>query len=1350
MRQFMRSAIRGVARAGWANFLFLAVLILTMPANAQTGAAISGQAITPGGTPASNAQIRICPYTATGTPCSPLASIYSDPGLTVSITQPYSADQYGNYTFWVAPNETYIIQVQVNQTIYYSYYQTIGQGGVTAGVNSAQGTYPIQVNGESSVPATGNITISCATGQCGASSLGNLITPPSSGQYVILPPTGFTPVNSTASCPSTPQGYVIPDTAGAYTSMFAQAGPCGNNVNPDTWGGTFSWAGALESVGLTQSQVTAVYSAEIVSSSAFSGGGIPNQNQLDSACQSDTYFYTLTSGQELEADTGFVNFVAQQGTTGNMGTGTGVDSLTCTSKVTHQVANDGGAITMTVSSPVMIVYYTGTPVTNSTPSINFAAPLYWNSALDVVGLQIPFNYGLDSGSANSYQVSIPTLLVPGQTQYIPAVGTQIVITPANTNTAASTLTINGYGVVAITKASAGSQVALSGGEIVAGVDAILVFNGTSWQLINSQTGSGISYPSGTGIAQVTSGDNWGTTLTPSTLGGFLSGQTGCSTTAYAWVPADERCEALGSGSVGGSGTTGYVPLWTASTTLSNSHLNDGVTTANTITSTEPFAVNAPSQPSQVAITYDSNAVVPGSSTTVVFGANSSGQGVMSEAGGTAARICDASNYSSVCPGSGTPYPSGTGIPQVSSGSSWSTTLTPSTLGGFLSGQTGCTTTAYAWVPEDEKCEALGSSGVNSPQYRLAIQGASSNTALNKFACWATNSNDGNYAILCPAATYGTDNPPSFIGAGYGNMGTSGLGEFVYQGDIDIVCDDQVYQGDWVRLSTSTAGECDDPQESQQEQQVNENPEGNWIVGYADTSNTGAGTQAEINVMATYGYAQDWTGLPTGSGFALTTFGSTSLSTSYWGQCAVAGGTYCDARALLGRAPLNIEDNANAEGRFKIDNGSEGVGASSNDIVFDNQYTSYPYTGSSGVSTALRANLWSIPYAATVSGSPTALSIDGYDSGHTNLLSNTIHYTLSGNLTVPAPVNDNAGDILTWVITQAASGGPYTVTWPANFENFPTVTTTAGATTVNDSFYDGVDYWCLSNCAGTGTGNVSDGSGTSTANEVALSTSTTHTITYSTALPNGTTATTQTTGDSSTKVATDAFVLANAGAGLVLENGGSSVGTISTLNCSTGTSCSASSGVGTITATGGGSGSYINIGGSVTWTGCTYSSGVCTVSGSSTSTVTISGIPSGYIDLYPVFYGTTSTNANINITLNSDTSADYVINGSYQTSTNAPASSASASQDYCQIIGTTSTGVDNSLMFIPFYTNTTFAKAIENHAGQMGSVSSLSSNYDTLHSCMWNPATQAAITSITFTLSSGDYTSGTMFTIHATQ
>lgn len=53
--------------------------------------------------------------------------------------------------------------------------------------------------------------------------------------------------------------------------------------------------------------------------------------------------------------------------------------------------------------------------------------------------------------------------------------------------------------------------------------------------------------------------------------------------------------------------------------------------------------------------------------------------------------------------------------------------------------------------------------------------------------------------------------------------------------------------------------------------------------------------------------------------------------------------------------------------------------------------------------------------------------------------------------------------------------------------------------------------------------LSDGAGTTTANQIALSTTTAHLLAYSTAIPNGTTATTQAISDNSTKVATTAYV-----------------------------------------------------------------------------------------------------------------------------------------------------------------------------------------------------------------------------------
>lgn len=144
-----KNAIMLKARSGFslafrlALILSLACLLISTRVSAQTGAPISGQAITPTGTPANHAQVTVCPYTSTGAPCFPQSNIYSDSGLTVPLTQPYSTDQYGNYSFWVTNNTTYLVQVKVGSTLVYSYYKTVGSGGgssVTLQTNSIANT----------------------------------------------------------------------------------------------------------------------------------------------------------------------------------------------------------------------------------------------------------------------------------------------------------------------------------------------------------------------------------------------------------------------------------------------------------------------------------------------------------------------------------------------------------------------------------------------------------------------------------------------------------------------------------------------------------------------------------------------------------------------------------------------------------------------------------------------------------------------------------------------------------------------------------------------------------------------------------------------------------------------------------------------------------------------------------------------------------------------------------------------------------------------------------------------------------------------------------------------------------
>jgi hypothetical protein len=73
----------------------------------------------PGGRPIAGATVRVCQPTATGTPCSPLATIYTDATLTVTTANPFQADGLGNYHFYAPPGR-YQIQIssaQISGTI---------------------------------------------------------------------------------------------------------------------------------------------------------------------------------------------------------------------------------------------------------------------------------------------------------------------------------------------------------------------------------------------------------------------------------------------------------------------------------------------------------------------------------------------------------------------------------------------------------------------------------------------------------------------------------------------------------------------------------------------------------------------------------------------------------------------------------------------------------------------------------------------------------------------------------------------------------------------------------------------------------------------------------------------------------------------------------------------------------------------------------------------------------------------------------------------------------------------------------------------------------------------------------
>ena len=57
------------------------------------------------GIPLAGATIRVCAMPATGQPCTPLALIYSDFGLTQALANPTTSDGLGNYFFYAAPGK---------------------------------------------------------------------------------------------------------------------------------------------------------------------------------------------------------------------------------------------------------------------------------------------------------------------------------------------------------------------------------------------------------------------------------------------------------------------------------------------------------------------------------------------------------------------------------------------------------------------------------------------------------------------------------------------------------------------------------------------------------------------------------------------------------------------------------------------------------------------------------------------------------------------------------------------------------------------------------------------------------------------------------------------------------------------------------------------------------------------------------------------------------------------------------------------------------------------------------------------------------------------------------------------
>ena len=113
----------------------------------------------PSGHPIAGATITVCQATATGTPCIPLATIYTDATLMVKSPNPFQADGIGNYHFY-APAGRYMVQIsgpQISGAI--TYPDVILPADVSSsGAGNNISAFGLTLGGNLSV--AGNATIS--------------------------------------------------------------------------------------------------------------------------------------------------------------------------------------------------------------------------------------------------------------------------------------------------------------------------------------------------------------------------------------------------------------------------------------------------------------------------------------------------------------------------------------------------------------------------------------------------------------------------------------------------------------------------------------------------------------------------------------------------------------------------------------------------------------------------------------------------------------------------------------------------------------------------------------------------------------------------------------------------------------------------------------------------------------------------------------------------------------------------------------------------------------------------------------------------------------------------------------
>jgi len=157
----MRTIMRTIMRSTLKCLLFL--LLALSPAFPQSGGCLMRQVIYPPqptglGQPAPGTAVYVC----TNSACSSLVSLFSDPSLSQSVSNPMTTDANGNYYACAAPGSYFVREVLPVGGTVYNYYVTTSPGSTVSSVFGREGNVVAQTGDYNYNQITGVVGLSAA------------------------------------------------------------------------------------------------------------------------------------------------------------------------------------------------------------------------------------------------------------------------------------------------------------------------------------------------------------------------------------------------------------------------------------------------------------------------------------------------------------------------------------------------------------------------------------------------------------------------------------------------------------------------------------------------------------------------------------------------------------------------------------------------------------------------------------------------------------------------------------------------------------------------------------------------------------------------------------------------------------------------------------------------------------------------------------------------------------------------------------------------------------------------------------------------------------------------------------